>query len=125
MTVWKTICAKCLFNRLHTKNRLTLQIAYMVSSQAGVATISYPEPAFLLAKTNRALVPESYLFRLFHRRYPEPLVLTKRNAGSGYEIGVARSSIPADLTVSKRPGTGYRIKNHFAVFNHLYLFFPL
>ena len=26
---------------------------------------------------------------------------------------------PADLTVSKRPGTSYRIKIHFAVFNHL------
>ena len=29
----------------------------------------------------------------------------------------------ADLTVSKRPGTSYRIKIHFAVFNHLYLLF--
>ena len=33
------------------------------------------------------------------------------------------SSLPADLTVSKRPGTSYRIKIHFAVFNHLYLLF--
>ena len=31
--------------------------------------------------------------------------------------------IAADLTVSKRPGTSYRIKIHFAVFNHLYLLF--
>ena len=30
---------------------------------------------------------------------------------------------PADLTVSKRPGTSYRIQIHFAVFNHLYLLF--
>ena len=30
---------------------------------------------------------------------------------------------PADLTVSKRLGTSYRIKLHFAVFNHLYLLF--
>ena len=29
----------------------------------------------------------------------------------------------ADLTVSKRPGTSYQIKIHFAVFNHLYLLF--
>ena len=29
----------------------------------------------------------------------------------------------ADLTVSKKPGTSYRIKIHFAVFNHLYLLF--
>ena len=33
------------------------------------------------------------------------------------------SSLPADLTVSKWPGTSYRIKIHFAVFNHLYLLF--
>ena len=26
---------------------------------------------------------------------------------------------PADLPVSKRPGSSYRIKIHFAVFNHL------
>ena len=32
---------------------------------------------------------------------------------------------PADLTVSKRPGTSNRIESHFAVFNHLYLCFPL
>ena len=31
--------------------------------------------------------------------------------------------IPADLTMSKRPGTSYRIKIHFAVFKHLYLLF--
>ena len=37
--------------------------------------------------TNRALVPKSWLFWLFHRRYPEPLIVAKRNAGSGYEIG--------------------------------------
>ncbi len=30
---------------------------------------------------------------------------------------------PADLTVSKRPGTSNRIEIHFAVFNHLYLCF--
>ena len=30
---------------------------------------------------------------------------------------------PADLTVSKRPGTSYRIEIHFAVFNRLYLLF--
>ena len=29
----------------------------------------------------------------------------------------------ADLTVSKRPGTGNRIEIHFAIFNHLYLCF--
>ena len=33
--------------------------------------------------------------------------------------------IPADLTVSKRPGTSYRIKIPFAVFNHLYFYFPV
>ena len=32
---------------------------------------------------------------------------------------------PADLTVSKRPGTSYRIEIHFAVFNHLYLLFSV
>ena len=31
--------------------------------------------------------------------------------------------IPADRTVSKRPGTSYRIKIHFVFFNHLYLIF--
>ena len=31
----------------------------------------------------------------------------------------------ADLTVSKRPGTSYRIEIHFAVVNHLYLLFSL
>ena len=30
---------------------------------------------------------------------------------------------PADLTVSKRPGTIHRIEIHFGVFNHLYLLF--
>ena len=30
---------------------------------------------------------------------------------------------PADLTVSKRPRTSYRIKIHFAVFNHVHLLF--
>ena len=30
---------------------------------------------------------------------------------------------PADLTVSKRPGTSFRIEIHFAVFNRLYLLF--
>ena len=30
---------------------------------------------------------------------------------------------PADLTVSKRPGTSYRIEIHFAVFSGLYLLF--
>ena len=30
---------------------------------------------------------------------------------------------PADLTVSKGPGTSYRIKIHFAVSEHLYLLF--
>ena len=30
---------------------------------------------------------------------------------------------PADLTVSKRPGTSSRIEIHFAVFNRLYLLF--
>ena len=30
----------------------------------------------------------------------------------------------ADVTVSKRPGTSYQIKIHFASFNHLYLLFP-
>ena len=31
---------------------------------------------------------------------------------------------PADLTVSKRPGTSYRIEIHFAFFNHsIYLLF--
>ena len=29
----------------------------------------------------------------------------------------------ADLTVSKRPGTGNQIEIHFAVVNHLYLLF--
>ena len=29
----------------------------------------------------------------------------------------------ADVTVSKRPGTSYRIEIHFAVFNRLYLLF--
>ena len=33
------------------------------------------------------------------------------------------SLVPADLTVSKRPGTSDRIKIHFTVFNHLYLLF--
>ena len=32
--------------------------------------------------------------------------------------------LSANLTVSKRPGTSYRMKIHFAVFNHLYLLFP-
>ena len=32
-------------------------------------------------------------------------------------------SRPADLTVSKRPGTSFRIEIHFAVFNRLYLLF--
>ena len=32
-------------------------------------------------------------------------------------------SYPADLTVSKRPGTSSRIEIHFAVFNRLYLLF--
>ena len=31
--------------------------------------------------------------------------------------------LPADLTVSKRPETSYRVKIHFAVFNHLDLLF--
>ena len=30
---------------------------------------------------------------------------------------------PADLTVSKRPGTSSRIEIHFAVFNRLFLLF--
>ena len=30
---------------------------------------------------------------------------------------------PADLTLTKRPRTSYRIKIHFAVFNHVYLLF--
>ena len=30
---------------------------------------------------------------------------------------------PADLTVSKRPGTSFRIEIHFAVFSRLYLLF--
>ena len=30
---------------------------------------------------------------------------------------------PSDLTVSKRPGTTYRIEIRFAVFNHLYIFY--
>ena len=54
-------------------------------------------------------------YHIPHRRNPEPLVLAERNAGPGYEI--------ADLTMSKRPGTSYRIKIHFAVFNYLYLLF--
>ena len=43
-------------------------------------------------------------------------------------VSILRSSIdhrllPADLTVSKRPGTSFRIEIHFAVFNRLYLLF--
>ena len=34
-----------------------------------------------------------------------------------------RTTYPADLTVSKRPGTSYQIEIHFAVVNHLYLLF--
>ena len=36
---------------------------------------------------------------------------------------VSISQFPADLTVSKRPGTSYQIDIHFAVVNHLYLLF--
>ena len=35
----------------------------------------------------------------------------------------ATSLILADLTVSKTPGTSYKIEIHFAVVNHLYLLF--
>ena len=38
-------------------------------------------------------------------------------------LPTACNSHPADLTVSKRPGTSYGIKIHFAVFNHLYFLF--
>ena len=31
---------------------------------------------------------------------------------------------PAALTVSKRPGTSFRIDIHFTVFNRFYLLFP-
>ena len=34
-----------------------------------------------------------------------------------------QDSLPADLTVSKRPGTSYQIEIHSADFNHLYLLF--
>ena len=41
----------------------------------------------------------------------------------GLVLHVKVGYCPADLTVSKRPGTSYRIKIHFAVFNHLHLLF--
>ena len=44
-----------------------------------------------------------------------------RNGGLKLALGFRRQ--PDDLTASKRPGTSYRIKIHFAVFNHLYLLF--
>ena len=49
----------------------------------------------------------------------------QRNLVFGHVIKVLLHALylPADLTVSKRPGTRYRIKIHFAVFNHLYLLF--
>ena len=35
----------------------------------------------------------------------------------------AKRDCLADLTVSKRPGTGHQIEIHFSVVNHLYLLF--
>ena len=42
-----------------------------------------------------------------------------------YCSGGIRSNIQADQTVSKRPGTSYQIKIHFAVVNHGYLLLKL
>ena len=43
--------------------------------------------------------------------------------GMLYVCVTEHSHNPADLTMTKRPGTSYQIKIHFAVFNHLYLLF--
>ena len=37
-------------------------------------------------------------YHISHRRYPEPLVLAKRNAGSGYEIVLASSLVSRPLS---------------------------
>ena len=38
-------------------------------------------------------------------------------------IDFVLSVYPGDLTVSKRPGTSFRIEIHFTVFNRVYLLF--
>ena len=47
------------------------------------------------------------------------LLVVKNNDEITLAVKLLR--LPADLTMSKRPGTSYRIEIHFTVFNRLYL----
>ena len=49
-------------------------------------------------------------YHISHRRYPEPFVLAKRNAGSGYEIGVGGLGLRSQLKLGDDPVECFKLR---------------
>ena len=64
-----------------------------------------------------------FLRRYIHLEHEFLSVVFRSTSFKGLPFLETQCNIPANLTVSKRPGTSYRIIIHFAVFNHLYFVF--